>query len=553
MTVGNLKLDDLLRVESCFERIRVEKDGTWIADSSRAIILHEANLPSVYYLPLEDVRPEYLERSATQTHCPFKGNATYWSVKVGGMTTPDAVWAYEDPYVEGEALRGYVAFDAAKVSAIYRGTEPVVPEEIKPVTYANPLVGWVVGAATNAYSEEDLFKSFCNALQDAGIAATRLRLVIPNLHPQVFATLYAWSKDEDKVEAFTAPHDILTRPIFADSPFATILNGAGGVRRRLEGADIRLDYPIVKELMEEGATDYCAMPFKFTDGQICIITLTSFEPGGFHATDLNNIYEVLPSLSRHFEVHAQRRTSVGLLEAFLGAHTGRRVLQGQVKLGDGEHIHAVIWFSDFRNSTALSESMAQDAYLAHLNSYFECVAGAVLDAGGEVLRYIGDAVLAIFPISDAPDRVRVDATGTAEACRRAIKATQDVATRVAKVNEEHAEDCPPIKYGIGLHLGDVTYGNIGIAQRLEFTVIGKAANQAARVESMTKELGHVVLTSAAFAAQYAGALDSVGSHKLKGVSGEHELFTPIGDIDLSDADKQKAAEEEEMLVAAKAV
>ena len=94
MTVGNLKLDDLLRVESCFERIRVEKDGTWIADSSRAIILHEANLPSVYYLPLEDVRPEYLERSATQTHCPFKGNATYWSVKVGGMTTPDAVWAY---------------------------------------------------------------------------------------------------------------------------------------------------------------------------------------------------------------------------------------------------------------------------------------------------------------------------------------------------------------------------------------------------------------------------------------------------------------------------
>ncbi len=549
---GNLKLDETLRVESCFDRIRIEQNGTWIADSQRAIILHEERLPGIYYVPFEDVRQEYLKQSKTQTHCPFKGNASYWSIQVGGETAEDAVWAYEDPYVEGEALRGYVAFDVSKISAIYRGNAPVVPEEVEPVVYPNPLVGWVVDDAMNATTPEDLFMSFSTAMHAAGVPATRVRVVIPNLHPQVFANLMEWEAGKDEVISRNAPHDILTRPIFADSPFATILNGAGGVRRRLEGADVRLDYPILKDLLEEGATDYCAMPFKFTDGQTCILSLTSFEPGGFPARDLNNIYQILPSLGRLFEVHTQRNTAVGLLEAFLGAHTGRRVLNGQVKLGDGERIHAVIWFSDFRDSTALSESMAQDEYLAHLNRYFECVASSVIDNGGEVLRYIGDAVLAIFPISDSPDRKRVDTTGTAEACRRAVRATRDVAERVAKTNEEQT-DCPPIKYGIGLHLGDVTYGNIGIPQRLEFTVIGLAANQAARVESMTKQLGHTVLISDAFAAQFAGELTSLGTHTLKGVPGEHELFTPSDDVFLGEEEAASEAESEEELVPARAV
>jgi len=397
---------------------------------------------------------------------------------------------------------------------------------------------------------EDLLMTFGNAMQAAGVPATRVRVVIPNLHPQVFASFMEWEAGKDEIVSRNAPHDILSRPIFADSPFATILKGAGGVRRRLEGADVRLDYPILKDLLEEGATDYCAMPFKFTDGQTCILSLTSFEPGGFPAHDLNNIYHILPSLGRLFEVHTQRNTSVGLLEAFLGAHTGRRVLQGQVKLGDGERIHAVIWFSDFRDSTALSESMAQDEYLAHLNRYFECVANSVIENGGEILRYIGDAMLAIFPISDAPDRKRVDTTGTAEACRRAVKAAREVSERVDACNAEHPE-CPPIKYGIGLHLGDVTYGNIGIPQRLEFTVIGLAANQAARVESMTKELGHTVMISEAFADQFAGELTSLGKHALKGVPGEHELFTPADDLYLGE--DEEIVERVEELVPARAV
>jgi class 3 adenylate cyclase/uncharacterized protein (DUF427 family) len=552
MTASDLsRFDDTLRIEPCFDCIRVEHDGTWIASSKRAVILHESRLPPVYYLPFEDVNHDYLRKSETQTHCPFKGNATHWPLRVGGETTVDAVWAYEDPYAEGEALRGYVAFDHDKVTAIYRGDDLVEPGISDTASYDNPLVSWAVHEALAADSNESLYKSFVAAMQAVNIPVWRVSVIIPNLHPQAFACQMIWEIDESEIVVRYAPHDLLHRPVFSESPVATILNGAGGVRRRLEGDDIRLDYAILEELLEAGATDYCAMPFKFSDGQTCILSISAREKGGFRARDLNRVYEILPALGRLFEVHTQRNTAIGLLEAYLGAHTGRRVLQGQVKLGDGDSIHAVIWFSDFRDSTALSESMAQDEYLAHLNRYFDCVATAVIENGGEVLRYIGDAVLAIFPISDAADKVRVDAAGTAEACRRAIKDSQEVAVKVADTNEEQKDNCPPIKYGIGLHLGDVTYGNIGIPQRLEFTVIGLAANQAARVESMTKEIGETVLVSQTFADQYSGKLTSVGRHALKGVPGEHELFA-LAERVAVDEDKKTNADEMEETVKAMA-
>ena len=213
------------------------------------------------------------------------------------------------------------------------------------------------------------------------------------------------------------------------------------------------------------------------------------------------------------------------MQTYLGRHTGERVLDGLVKHGDGERINAVIWFCDFRDSTMLSEQMEQDDYLLHLNRFFHCMAGAVLENQGEVLRFIGDAVLAIFPIGESTSSdTWASATGTPEACRRAIKAAKLAAERIASTNENHP-DIPPLKFGIGLHLGDMTYGNIGIPERLEFTVIGSAANEAARIESMTKELGEPVLMSSTFADNYPGKVVSKGLYPLKGLEGEHELFT----------------------------
>ncbi|HEB79369.1 MAG TPA: adenylate/guanylate cyclase domain-containing protein, partial [Rhodospirillales bacterium] len=286
----------------------------------------------------------------------------------------------------------------------------------------------------------------------------------------------------------------------------------------------QLDYPILEELKSEGATDYVAMPLKFTNGLINVISMTTGRAGGFTAEDLGQINEILPVLSRLFEVHAARRTAVTLLDTYLGSHTGERILKGLIKRGDGEDIHAVIWFSDLRGSTPLAESMPRKDFLSILNRYFDCMAGAVLDHGGEVLRFIGDAALAIFPTSESGGGSKRCAT--AEACAAAVAAAKDAVQRMAAFNRERAKrGDAPLGFGIGIHMGDLTYGNIGALERLEFTVIGAAVNETARLEGMCKTLKKPVLISDDVAHGFAGGLVSLGEYRLRGVGRPREIFT----------------------------
>ena len=503
-----------IRFEPSGRRLRVEFNGVWIADSQRAVVLHETRQPPAYYFPREDVRTELLEKTERLTHCPFRGNASYWTIRAGGAVAENAAWSYDDPYPDGQPIRGHISFYPDRVSAIYDGDEEVPQLAARPSMHANSIAGWLLGEAWQIDAPDRLVDAFCRRLRDTGVPISRSTVIIPTLHPQVAATVFVW-RDDSGVRTVHEPHDVLHQPRFRDSPFAPILRGAGGVRRMLEQPDAKLDFPVVRELQAEGATDYVAMPFRFTDGQLNVMSMTSFAKGGFSTAHLGQIYEVLPMLGRLFEVFAQRRTAVVLLETYLGRRTGGRVLDGLVKHGDGENIDCVVWFSDLRESTALSISMGREAYLVYLNAYFNCVAGAILEHGGEVLRFIGDAALAIFPVG---------AQGAAAACRQALAAARAAGERVAADNAQHPERAP-IRYGIGLHRGEVTYGNIGVPQRLEFTVIGSAANTAARVESMCKALGRNVIVSAAFADACAARLESLGRHKLKDVEGEQELFT----------------------------
>lgn len=515
--------DYRIQFEPCRKRLRVEFNGVWIADSTRAVVVHETRAQPAYYIPFADVRMDLLEKTAFTTHCPFKGNASHWTLTAGGACADNAAWAYENPLEDGKALQGYLSFYTGKVSAIYEGDEEVpFLEQNADNSHANPVAGWLLREAWKAPAADQLAGGFCHCLLQHGVPIARMTVIIPTLHPQVFATVFVWRSDTREVRTFHEPHDILHQPRFAASPFAPIIRGAGGVRRRLERTDVKLDFPVVRELHAEGATDYVAMPFRFSDGQINVMSMTSFTKGGFTTAHLGNIYEVLPALGRLFEVYAQRRIAVGLLETYLGPHTGRLVLDGQIKLGDGKLIPAVIWFCDLRDSTALAGSMSTHAYLMYLNRYFDAMAGAVLDSGGEILSYIGDAVLAIFPIGEVRNASGPE-TGAAEPCRRAIRAAQLTAERIAATNQAHPDE-PPIRYGIGLHIGEVTYGNIGVTRRLQFTVIGPAANEASRIESMTKDLGERVLVSSKFAASYPGELVNKGCHALKGVAEMHELF-----------------------------
>ena len=509
-----------LTLEPCGRRIRAEFGGERIVDSERALIMHETRLAPVYYFPRGDARMDLMEKTEHRTHCPFKGNASYWTLKAGGKKATNVAWSYEAPYDEAKGVRDYVAFYWEAMDAWFEdGAAARQPKASDTADVENPFVDWVVREAWKTSSSKMLVERLVQCLIEAGMPVSRLRILVRTLHPQLFAMAYSWHEDADEVTVWRAPHAMALSERYQESPFAAIVNGEGGVRRRLEGPAPKLDYPVLEDLRAEGATDYVAMPMRFSDGQINIVSMSSKAPGGFTVEDLGRLYEILPLLSRLLEVQALKMTASTLLGTYLGKNTGQRVLDGLIKRGDGETIHALIWFSDLRNSTPMSEALSSDAYLATLNEFFDCMVGSIVENGGEVLKFIGDAVLAIFPVAD-PDGA------DPEAGSRTLAAVRAVRGRIQELNVKRSErELPAIEFGVGLHRGDVTYGNIGSTDRLDFTVIGAPANEAARIQDLCKVLGTQVLISARLADRFTAELVSLGRHVLRGVDTELELWT----------------------------
>ena len=500
-------------------RIRAVFNGEIVADSSRALIMRETRLPWVYYFPRGDVRAEFLARTNHLTNCPFKGNASYWTIDVGEKAAVNAAWSYEEAFDEASIVKGYVAFDWKAIDTWLCDEEELdkQPRDDEPEE-DNPFVDWLVRDAWKAETIGELLADFAKTMNAAGLPTWRLRLFIRTLNPQLYGLFFRWQRDVEGIEEFQATHTGVQSSQYRNSPFAPIINGEGGVRRRLEGADPELDFPILEDLVEEGATDYVALPLRFSDGVINVLTLVSDKPGGFSTSHLGFLYEILPNLGRLVESYAQRLSSLTLLRTYLGRDAGERVMNGLVKRGDGEDLHAVIWFSDLRGSTKMADTMPREEYLVALNQYFDCVAGAVLEIGGEVLKFIGDAVLAIFPIENPSDPHPA-------ACANALSAVRQAYEQIDAVNlERKARGEPSLNFATGLHRGNITYGNIGTEMRLDFTVIGPAVNEAARIEDLCKALGVPVLTSSAFAGGVAGALKSLGMHELRGVQTKQEIF-----------------------------
>jgi adenylate cyclase len=507
----------MLSVEPVAETIRVEFGGETIAESSQTLKLNEGRYAPVYYFPLDDINQNFLAKSERTTLCPFKGIASYWNLKTKSQKADDIVWSYEDPDQTVAPIKGYLSFYWDQMDAWYADGKKIdeADRETTPIT-ANPLSNWLLAEAWNADSTADLIAKFNKCLVEKGIPITRFRIIIKTLHPQLYARGFTWNKGELDVTEFDADPEIINTPAYVSSPFYTVIEGSAGIRRRLEGENPVLDYPILEELVEQGMTDYVAMPLVFSDGQRNVFSMMTDHKGGFTTDALGHIYEIMPALSRLIEMHYVRRTAVTLLDTYLGKQTGKRVMDGQIKRGDGEDLHSVIWFCDLRNSTELSEAMPREDFLKMLNQFLEAMADAVLDAGGEVLRYIGDAALSIFPITDDSEAIT----------QKAIDAAKDALERMAAINKERAENGEEeIGFGIGLHLGDVTYGNIGSPNRLEFTVIGPAANEAARIEGLTKEYKVPLLISGSFKSSFPGELKSLGQVALRGVEVEQEIFT----------------------------
>jgi adenylate cyclase len=504
-----------LSIEPSPRRVRVVWNGVTVAETERALRLRETRHEPVYYLPREDVRMDLMRPSSYRTHCPFKGDASYWSLEVDGRVAENVLWGYEDPLPEAEALRGHVAFYRSRVDGLFTECDEV---EIDPCAdfhaHANPLADWLLRDAWEAASIEELVARLARQLDAVGVPVTRLNLMVRTLHPQVLGTLYIWRRERDRVERIELTHGMSREERFLTSPLVSIFRGDGGVRRRLEGEDAVLDYPILRDLREEGATDYAALPVPFSDGQIHALTLATDRPGGFDTSQLGHVHEILPLVSRLVEVHATRSTARTLLEIYLGTNTGGRVLDGRVRRGDGELIPAVVWWADLRGSTALAEQLPREAYLELLNHFFEGTAGTVLEHGGEVLKFIGDAVLAIFPLGEDP-----------RAAERALRAAREALARIEAFNAERSEGEARLAVALALHVGEVTYGNVGIDGRLDFTVTGPAVNTVARLERLSKRIGHRVVASGSMAALVPDAMASLGAHALAGLQEPVETFT----------------------------
>jgi adenylate cyclase len=394
-----------------------------------------------------------------------------------------------------------------------------------PAIAQNPLIQWVVSEGFAAPTAAALVAGLSLTLRRLWPRIYRVRVTIRTLHPQYFGTSYTWRDGVEGVEEFTPPNSVVAEERYLKSPYAPLFEGAGAIRRRLRGPGMVIDFPILAELTADGATDYVAMPLVFSDGRIHALTVATRAEEGFPAAMLTQLDQALPILSSNFEIHALRKTATTILDTYLGRQAGRRVLDGLVKRGNGENIHAVLWYCDMRGSTRLADTMPISDFLALLNAYFECTAGSVLEHGGEVLSFIGDAVLALFPINTGASPEPSDASAMPSA-RAALEAAAVATERVATLSLARAsQGRSPVRSGIGLHVGRVHYGNIGVTERLSFTVIGRAINEVARLSSLAKALDRPVVISADLARLAHRPLLSLGFHVLRGVRRPIEVFS----------------------------
>jgi adenylate cyclase len=384
------------------------------------------------------------------------------------------------------------------------------------------VVEWMMRDGRHLTHMREFGDEMCRRIVAADIPLWRAFCSVGTLHPQIAATAYIWRRDTPGAARFTATHSFENDPEFATSPIAELKRSRRMIRRRLHDPGCKMDYPVLAQFRRDGGTDYAAMPMICSSGEINSITWLTDRADGFSDNEIAGLANVAEALAIIVELQATRRIARHLMDTYVGHRTGERVLSGAITRGSGEAIRAVIWFCDLRGFTAMADSIARDKVIGLLNDYFETMVEVVTAEGGEALKFMGDGMLAIFELGPTED--------PADRCGAALRAAQAAAEKIAARNlERRAAGEPEIHFGLALHLGEVSYGNIGAPTRLDFTVIGPAVNQASRLEKLGHELGRPVVTSASFAAAAPQALESLGRHSLRGVSEPQEVFAPKRD------------------------
>src|SRR5579863_9816454 len=325
-----------------------------------------------------------------------------------------------------------------------------------PAESAKSVVNWLIDGARTAPLAQEVLTELCERLVAVGLPLWRAMVFVRTLHPEVVGRRFIWRPDTGTIVT-DGGFDLLERDAFRNSPMVYVSETGTALRRRVADADCPMDFPVLYDLRDEGVTDYIVSPLHFTDGEFHTASWATRQPGGFSDADTAFIDSIIAPLTRVAEIRAYYRVAGNLLTTYVGKNAGERVLAGRIRRGETEDIHAAIWLSDMRGFTRLADRLPPQALVDLLNRYFDCQVPAIVDQGGEVLKFMGDGLLAIFPIGDAAAPVCAQALAAALAARANVAAMQD------------ADDETGVRFGLALHVGDVLYGNIGSGNRLDFT------------------------------------------------------------------------------------
>lgn len=393
-----------------------------------------------------------------------------------------------------------------------------------------PIAEWLTSESLKGASDSVLFRGLCDQLAEAGLSLLRANISYRSLHPLYGGHSYTWWR-ADELETTdwerrwgnvgTADSDFQTSPFYH-----MIKNDEPRLRYRLNESNAPLPFPILDELREKGGTDYVGMAISFeaagnmqTESGM-VSSWTGAGANGFSAAEIGALETLVPMLALGVKSGSNYRMTEAMLETYLGKDAGRRVLSGQIDRGSITSISAVLWFADLQGFTKMAEVLPQEELVMLLNDYFDCMVGAVHAEGGQVLKFMGDGLLAFFPLD-----------GGADACAQSLRAADAVMAKVAELNaSRRSANRPASDFYIALHLGEMMYGNIGSHDRLDFTVIGPAVNEVSRIEAMCRPLDRPLLISSAFAKAAGdcdGRLVSVGRYALRGVQKPQELFTLV--------------------------
>jgi len=395
-------------------------------------------------------------------------------------------------------------------------------------TEEEALFSWLITAGMEKTNVEELLQRLCERLGDIGVNLVRGNVALTTLHPQVSSFMYTWKHSEGIVSNTRFLHTDDPGEGWFASPFFYMLgNNMDFMHRKLDTAE-NLDFPILVEFRNQGMTDWFGQLFDFgwglkdarREADFGLITSwTSAAPGGFTERDFSILRKAIPLFALAVKAIASFEVAATVLETYVGKDTAREILSGQIVRGAARSINAVLIFADLKGFTNLVESVAHDEIVPTLDQYLERMADPVTELGGEVLKFMGDGMLATFALKEGQE---------AEACKMALQATRLMMCRIASLNTEREQKgLLTMELDVALHVGEVMYGNVGSSDRLDFTVVGPAVNEVSRMEGLCDALSTHVLLSDEFVSHATDCqehFDTAGLHSLRGVRKPKQLF-----------------------------